>query len=156
MTGIPNGRGVSPVLGVLLLVAITVLLAAVVVAGAGSLSLSSAPPTASFALEAEESKLHLEHTGGDPIDVETLSMTVSVDGVPLEQQPSVPFAGAPGFDGSPDGPLNDSSENTWRPGERSTLTVAGTNDPALSSGDTVGIDLVVDGERIASLETTAV
>lgn len=62
-------RGVSPVLGVALLIAITVILAGViafVVLGVGTGSPDA--PQASLEFSNETSDIVVDHTGGDPID----------------------------------------------------------------------------------------
>ncbi|AGB38219.1 type IV pilin [Natronococcus occultus] len=150
-------RGVAPVVGVVLLVGVTVALATVVAVAIGGLSPDSVQTTAAFELRAdgEDGTITVEHVAGDPIDVEELSVTVAVNGDPLAHQPPVPFTGATGFDQAPSGPFNSASGSSWTTGERSTLSIAGTNGPAIEPGDTVSVTLAVDGQRIAALETTA-
>jgi len=113
-----SNRGISPVVGVLALVALTVCLAAVVAVGVGAWSLESAGPTASFELAADgnDSSITIEHVAGDAIDVEALSVTIAVDGAELDAQPPIPFVGAKGFDGAPDGPFNAKSDSAWTAG----------------------------------------
>ena len=98
-----EARAISPIVGVLTLVALTVCLAAVVVVGVGAWSLESPGPTASFELAADgnDSSITIEHVAGDAIDVEALSVTIAVDGTELDTQPPIPFVGAKGFDGAP-------------------------------------------------------
>ncbi|ELY41215.1 type IV pilin [Natronorubrum tibetense] len=150
-------RAVSRLVGVLALLAITVLLATMVAVGASTWSLEAGGPTAAFDLtvDGEESTIAIDHIEGDEIDVAELSIRITVDGEELTDQPPVPFVGADGFDGSPTGPFNAESDSEWRTGERASVTVAETNDPTVESGDTVGVTLVVNGTRIATLETTA-
>ena len=152
-----GARAVSRLVGVLALLAITVLLATIVAVGASTWSLESGGPTAAFdlAVDGEESTVTIDHRHGDEIDVAELSVRIAVAGEELAEQPSVPFVGANGFDGSPTGPFNAESDSEWRTGERASVTVAGTNDPEIESGDTVAVTLAVDGTRIATLETTA-
>ncbi|MGZ0746683.1 type IV pilin [Haloparvum sp. AD34] len=78
-----DDRAVSPVIGVILMVAITVILAAVIgtfVLGLGD-SLSESAPQATFDWNQEEgentSKVTVQHTGGDSIDSSTLSATAN-------------------------------------------------------------------------------
>ncbi|MFC6764491.1 type IV pilin [Natrinema soli] len=151
-----SNRGISPVVGVLALVALIVCLAAVVAAGVGAWSLESPGPTASFELEADGgmSSIAVEHVAGDAIDVEALSVTIAVDGTELDAQPPIPFVGATGFDGAPDGPFNAKSDSTWTAGERAGVSIAN-NSPTLAAGDSVTVTLTVDGRRVATLETTA-
>ncbi|WP_135304106.1 type IV pilin [Haloarcula amylovorans] len=79
-------QGVSPVIGVILMVAITVILAAVIatfVLGLGE-NLSSQAPQASFSFDYEQSgsdTLTITHDGGDTIDATTLNATISGESV---------------------------------------------------------------------------
>jgi archaeal type IV pilus assembly protein PilA len=152
-----DDRGISPVIGAVLLIGVTVALATVVAVGAGGLSPESPENPVAFDLAADgsEGTITVEHVAGDPIDVEDLALTVAVNGEQLSEQPPVPFTGAAGFDQAPSGPFNSASDSTWSVGERSTLSVAGTNEPTMRSGDTVSVTLAVDGQQIAALETTA-
>ena len=74
-------RGVSPVIGVILMVAITVILAAVIgafVLGLGG-QFSNSPPTASFEFDFEgQESVEISHGGGD--DIENDTVTVDIDG----------------------------------------------------------------------------
>lgn len=150
-------RAVNPLLGVLVLVALTAVLATVVAVGASTLSLESPGPTATFdlAVDGEDSRIAIEHGGGDAIDVDELSLAVAIDGEELDAEPPVPFVGAPGFDGAPGGPFNAESDGEWRAGQRGSFVVAETNEPTLESGDVVTVTLVVDGTEVATLEATA-
>ena len=71
-----NDRGVSPVIGVILMVAITVILAAVIgafVLGLGD-QVSNNAPQASFSFEFDTNgeNVTITHTGGDNIEANTL------------------------------------------------------------------------------------
>ncbi|MBP1923344.1 flagellin-like protein [Halorubrum alkaliphilum] len=78
-------RAVSPVIGVILMVAITVILAAVIgtfVLGLGD-SLGDNQPTAQLSISGEESTdedvagtITIEHTGGDTIDAENIDIVI--------------------------------------------------------------------------------
>jgi flagellin-like protein len=74
-------RAVSPVIGVILMVAITVILAAVIgtfVLGLGD-QVSESAPQAQFTFEFDGDKhLNITHDGGDALDAETLNVTTSV------------------------------------------------------------------------------
>lgn len=149
-------RGISPVVGIVALLVLTVGLAAIVV-GVGALSLESTAPTTAFDLsvDGETEAITIEHLGGDPIDVTELSVTVAIDDEELTSQPPVPFVGASGFDGAPTGPFNAATDSEWRAGERATVVVADTNEPTIDTGDAVTVTLVVDDARVAVLEATA-
>ncbi|NGM70220.1 type IV pilin [Natronolimnobius sp. AArcel1] len=146
----------SPVIGTIALLAITVCLVAVVAVGFSTWSVSE-PTTAAFDLSADgdTSTLVIEHTAGDSIDVRELSVTVTINDTPLSSQPSVPSAGKEGYYGFPDGPFNEQADPNWHAGERAELTIASTNSPTLESGDVVTVRLVVDETVIATLETEA-
>jgi flagellin-like protein len=73
-----DDRGVSPVIGVILMVAITVILAAVIgtfVLGLGD-SLGDSQPTAQIDAEFSNGNLTFEHNGGDRIDAGDLTILV--------------------------------------------------------------------------------
>lgn len=148
-------RALAPLVGVLALLTITIALAAVVAVGASSISTGSVAPTAAFELAVDGATIEIRHLSGDAIDVESLSMTIAVEGTELSHQPPVPFVGAAGFDGPPTGPLNPESDSEWRSGESARLTVAGTNSPTIERGDAIEVELVADDHRIGTLETTA-
>ena len=82
-------RGVSPLVGVLCLLVVTVALAATVVV---TVPVGSAPePTvATFDAAADPTgEIRVTHTGGDVIDPETLDVRVRVEGEPLAEQPAI-------------------------------------------------------------------
>lgn len=135
-------RGVSPVVGVVLLVAVTIILSATLVAGVPG-EPADPPPRASLALSADASTdtVELVHEGGDPVDVTALEVTVTVDGEELRHQPPVPFFAAFGFESGPTGPFNLASDGTFRAGETASFTVASTNDPPLDAGSSVTVRL---------------
>ncbi|WP_152039793.1 type IV pilin [Salinigranum salinum] len=75
-------RAVSPVIGVILMVAITVILAAVIgtfVLGLGD-QVSESAPQAQFTFENSSGTLDATHDGGDPVPANTLSVSVSGTG----------------------------------------------------------------------------
>ncbi|MFD1563253.1 type IV pilin [Haloarchaeobius amylolyticus] len=150
-------RAISPIIGTALLITLTVCLAAVVAVGAGVWSLEPTSPTATFELSADGDRaaIVIEHLAGDDLDVETLSVTIAINGTELTAQPPIPFVGARGFDGAPDGPFNAKSDSTWTAGERAGVSIAETNSPTLAAGDSVTVTLAVDDRQVATLETTA-
>ena len=117
-------RGVSPVIGVILMVAITVILAAVIgafVLGLGDQA-SNTAPQASFSFDfdqSEEGNVTVTHSGGDNIENGTLILT---DGTNEST-----FSGDPHQTG-------DNAEITFEPG--STVRVIWTN-PAGGSSNTL-------------------
>jgi len=156
-------RAVSTVLGVLLLTALTVVLA-----GTASLVvLDTAPvadepgPTLPVELEASvnagpnETRVVLLHESGPTLDVRRIDVRISVDGTPLVHQPPVPFYSASGFGSFPSGPFNPSADPRWELGERAILEVTGENEAQVREGTTVRIELYRDDLPLARVETTA-
>lgn len=148
-------RAVSPVLAVVLLVGLTVIVAALVgtlVFGQAA-ALDGPAPRASFSIDAAGDRISIVHEGGDPVTVGPLRVEVTVDGEPLAHQPPVPFFAAVGFEGGPTGPFNPSSDGNWTAGERASFRIAGTNAPELEPGAELTVDLFHGETRIASLTT---
>ncbi|MFD1641290.1 type IV pilin [Halohasta litorea] len=84
-----SDRGVSPVIGVILMVAITVILAAVIgafVLGLGD-QVSNNAPQASFSFEFADDNVTVTHNGGDNIPNSTLNVTNSSGGVTFAEDP---------------------------------------------------------------------
>ncbi len=135
-------RASAPVVGVVVLVSLTVLLSATVLAGLPD-STSASPPTASLSLTVDGSadRIELTHRGGDELDVSEMDVRISVDGNALTHQPPVPFFAADGFKSGPDGAFNNASSNTFSAGERTTLTLASTNHPQLDAGVDVSVQI---------------
>jgi flagellin-like protein len=150
-----SSRGLTPVVGVVCLIAITVGLA-VTVGATASIEPPAEPTIAAFELSADPNgELRVTHLGGDAIDPEELSLHVEVGGEPLDEQPPVPFFSARGFESAPTGAFNSASTTQWRTGQTASLRLAGTNRPAIEAGDTVTVRLAVEGSEIARLEATA-
>ncbi|MGM0606577.1 MAG: type IV pilin N-terminal domain-containing protein [Halobacteriota archaeon] len=148
-------RALSPVVGVVCLLAVTVLLAAVVGASA-TVQPPSSPTAASFEATAElPGEITILHRGGDTIDPTAMDLRVYIEGEPLDRQPPVPFFSARGFESGPTGPFNSATSTKWRAGEAASFTLAGTNGPSMRSGDSVTIEIFVDEQRVAQLEATA-
>lgn len=148
-------RALSPVIGVVAVVGITVLLATTV-----GLIVTATPtdpaPTATFDVSAdsERDRISLTHRGGDRLVVAKLRVTVTVEGEPLVFQPPVPFFAARGFAPGPTGPLNVASDGRWRAGETGAFELAGTNSPRLSPGETVTVTIATETAVIDEVETT--
>ncbi|RDI71591.1 type IV pilin [Halopelagius longus] len=154
-----SDRALSPLVGIVVLVGVTVVLTAVVGAGTVALSADSTPtPTSghstarvAFSLSVEGDTVALTHERGPSLSVRRLSVRVEIDGTPLRRQPPVPFFSARGFRSGPTGPFNAAADGTWSAGERASFTVAGTNDPSLADGRTVTVTVYGDGGRLARL-----
>ena len=141
----------APVAGVLL-IAITVVLAGGVAAAALDGPSATVPPSAALSLSATDDRIAIDHRGGDPIDVSAVTVRVSVDGEPLDEQPPVPFFSAAGFHPGPTGAFNSAGGDTLRVGETATFRVADTNDPTLEPGRRVTVEITADGQPVATLE----
>lgn len=148
-------RATAPVLGAVLLVGVTVLLAvALTVAAAGF-----APPEAAdrhvidVTADAASGRVTIEHVAGPPLDVRTITLQVTLDDEPLVHQPPVPFFAATGFYGGPTGPFNPAADPTWHVGEVGSFRIAGTNAPTPSPGTTLSVALHRDGRVLARAST---
>jgi FlaG/FlaF family flagellin (archaellin) len=148
---------VTPVVGVVLLLAVTALLAG----GVGAAALSVTPPeepvraALSLSVDADADRIRLVHEGGDALAAGTLRVRVAVDGDPLAHQPPVPFFAATGFESGPTGPFNSATNDTWTAGEVAGFRLASTNDPSIRPGSTVRVRMYADGQKVAELRSTA-
>lgn len=150
-----SDRALSPVIGCLLLTALTVISAAAVGA-AVTTDPPNPAPAASFDAEADaDGTVRITHRGGAAIDPASLRVRLRVDGDPLASQPPVPFFSASGFESGPTGPFNAAYTHDWQAGETARLRIAGTNDPTLSAGASVEIRLYVEGQQIAEMTVRA-
>ena len=151
------GRATSPVVGVALLIALTVLAATAVGTAAFALDPPSPAPTASFSLsvDADSDRLTLSHRGGDSLSIEDLRLLVEVDGAALDHQPPVPFFAAEGFRSGPTGPFNSADDGSWTAGERGTVRLATTNAPRPERGDPVTVRIVVDDAVVTTVRGVA-
>lgn len=138
-------RGLSPVIGVMLLVALAVLLSASIGLMAPTLG-SEPPPTATLttAVDDENNRIAITHRGGETLRVSNLEVVVEIDGHKLRHQPPVPFFSAKGFESGPTGPFNSASDGSWRAGETAAFRIAGTNEPTLGPDSSVTVRLVVE------------
>lgn len=150
-------RGLSPVVGTVVLVALTVGLAAVVGVGVADMSADEPPPRVTFSASADAAtdRIALTHDGGASLPLDGLAVEVRVDGDPLTHQPPVPFFAATGFQSGPTGPFNSATDGPWTAGETAAFRLAGTNDPLLEEGDSVTVDLYSDDDLVATLEAVA-
>lgn len=149
-------RGAVPVVGSILLVALTVI-GALAVGAIVTTDTTQPQPTSSFdaTVDHETNAIALRLRHGDELDVSALSLTVTIDGTALRYQPPLPFFAADGFESGPTGPFNTASSDTWRVGERGEFQIASTNDPALEAGTVVEIQIYYDGQSLTTIEMTA-
>lgn len=150
-------RAVSPVVGTVLLIGIVVVFGSI--AAGFALGIDS-PTTATQAsisadIDADTNRIILIHDGGDTIDINDLSVRVEIENEPLAEQPPVPFFSTTGFRPGPTGPFNPAASQRWTVGERASFQIATTNDPALTPGDQVQVELFVEDRQLASVTTTA-
>ena len=151
-------RALSPVIGTVLLLAVTLLVAGAASAsllGMASLDEPVQPISLSASADAESDTITLVHEAGPPLDVRDLEIKVVIDDRPLFHQPPVPFVGARGFAGAPSGPFNTATDPEWTAGEAASVRIADTNRPVLDDGSMVSV-VVFEGEnRLTEVETTA-
>jgi flagellin-like protein len=155
LTADEENRAVSPVIGVILMVAITVILAAVIgtfVLGLGD-QVQQTSPNAQWNWEANgdltgsSATLDVTHEGGDTVDAGLLSFSGSaVDGGPL----TIASAAA-------DSDLNTGGDSATFPdadvsaGDTATI---GTDDLSATDGDTVSLIWTAEGGGSSSTLTT--
>ena len=148
-------RASVPVVGTVLLIALTVFVALVMTSTLLGVGSTAEPtPTAAIDLEVDGNTLTMSHDHGDPLNVTAISIRITVDGEPLDEQPPVPFFAASGFESGPTGPFNAASDNEWQVGRTASLTVADTNQPTLESGSTVSVKITTDDGAVIQTETT--
>lgn len=151
-------RAITPVLGAVLLALITVALAGILAASAGTAPLAGPDPgfTSVSATASGDGTVTLTHERGSALDVRDLSVRIAVDGTPLDTQPPVPFFSTPGFEPGPTGPFNSAADPEWTVGETASVTVAASNSPSIGAGDEVTVRLYRDGRPVAEATTTAI
>ncbi|RRJ30765.1 type IV pilin [Halocatena pleomorpha] len=149
-----SDRGVSTVVGIIVLVGITIVLAGAFGAMVLTQAPPSEPPQAVFALTADSATqtITLTHESGADLTPETLRLTIAVDGEPIAHQPPIPFFAAKGFIGGPTGPFNSAYEGNWTAGQSASLRVASTN-TQFQAGTMVTVRLYAADQLVASLET---
>lgn len=145
-------RGLTPVVGVALLVFLSVALAAVVAGGLATVDAEGPPPAATLevAADADADRIAVSHGGGDAFDPAAVSLHVEIDGEELSRQPPVPFFSARGFDPGPTGPFNSRWHGDWVAGETASLRVAATNEPGgINEDATVRVVVRIDGRVLS-------
>ena len=154
-------RGSTPVVGVVVLLAVGIALGGVVAAGAeavatatgtdlGDEGAAGSTPIA-VSLELDGDTISVTHEAGPDLRVSRVRLVVAVDGTPLDHQPPVPFFAARGFRAGPTGPFNVASDGVWTAGETGSIRVASTNHPEPEPGRTVSVTIYVGDERVAEV-----
>lgn len=152
----PRSRASATPVAVVLLVGIAVVLAAGIGAALSGPGLQEPPRHVSIQGEVTaDGTVTLEHAGGPTLDVERLTIHVTVDGTPLTYQPPVPFFSARGFYPGPTGPFNSASDPEWAVGGIASFRIAGSNDPPLRHGHEVVVRVIEDDQVLASVEVRA-
>jgi flagellin-like protein len=150
-------RASVPVVGAVLLLAVTTVLAGAVAVGVVGLAEDSSPPATRLAVTADagDDRVRLHHRGGDPLVVADARVVVRVDGRRLTHQPPVPFFAARGFRSGPTGAFNVAGETTMRAGDTASFRLASTNAPAIDPGATVTVRVYVDDHLVGAATATA-
>lgn len=142
-------RAVSAVVGSLLMIAITVILAAAVSATLATPPLATTPTASlSASVDGDAGMIRVTHQAGDELDVTDLDITLEISGEALQHQPPIPFFAADGFVSGPTGPFNSASSSEWQVGQTASLRLAATNTPPLSPGDEVTITVTTGDSTI--------
>lgn len=150
-------RGLSPVVGTVLLVIVAVGLAGIAGAVAFGSDTTESTPRVHFTIsaEADSDRITITHDGGDTVSTEELTFRIEVDEQPLAQQPPIPFFAADGFASGPTGPFNPAADPTWTAGESASVELASTNAPLLDPDSTVSVTISTEQGVIARQETEA-
>ncbi len=150
-----SNRATVHVVGVVMLLAVTLVLAAAVGGAALSHDPPDSPDLVVLTLDVDGDRVALTHERGAPLDVRRLDVAVEVDGVPLAHQPPVPFFAATGFAPGPTGPFNRATDSRWTAGETGAFRLAGTNYPDIDAGSTVTVTVSDADGVVARLEAQA-
>lgn len=156
-TASPGSRAITPVVGILVFLVITVLLATTVAAGLVTVAPTDPDlePAFDLSVTAADGSITIDYLRGEPIDVREVTLSVTVDGDPLDEQPPVPFFAANGYEGGPTGPFNEAADPHWVAPETAGFRLAETNEPLPDPGDEVAVTIVVENEPVAEKRTTA-
>ncbi|AUV83333.1 type IV pilin [Salinigranum rubrum] len=135
-------RAVSPVIGVILMVAITVILAAVIgtfVLGLGD-QVSESAPQAQFTFDFDGADyVNITHDGGDAIDAEDLNVSSGVD-----------FT----IDGDGDGTYNNSAGTSAGGGSSGDASINLVDAGEFASGDSVSAGATISMQADSSVDFT--
>jgi len=152
-------RGSTSVAAIVLLVAITLGLSAVIGQAALPKFGLQDTPTSKVSIEdvdASENRVVLVHDGGDPLNVSQLEILTYVNGEPLEKQlEDPPYYGVSGF-GSIAGEIHSWRDGIWEVSETCSYEIAKTtNSPQISKGDTVTVKVVHTASETVVSEVSA-
>ncbi|WP_137286802.1 type IV pilin [Halorussus salinisoli] len=140
---------VSPVIGVILMVAITVILAAVIgtfVLGLGD-RVSQASPNAQFTFEytqhGSDDAVNISHDGGDGVEAEQL--TVTIDGMNAYNDSSINSTPGPGYTNA----LFADVSNGW------TDKITAGDELSIAEGSSASGDPIEDGDTVKVIWTAS-
>ncbi len=153
-----SDRGVAPVIGVILLIALVAMLGGVVAALVpGSLDdHSTTTVSIDMEVDAGENEFTFFHRGGDTINVTDLDVRITIDGDPITHQPDLGPGSRKGLPSMPTGVFNPSTENDWSTGESGSLVLAKSNGgDDLEVGSLVTAEFYLDGQPLIELSTRA-
>jgi len=141
-----DSRAVSPVIGVILMVAITVILAAVIgtfVLGLGQ-NVSQSTPQAPLTMKVVSgtNNITVQHKGGDPISSDSIKVIVSNSTEKVTLTSSQSSQLTVGDTGIIDTLHNGSAAELYWPGNVSATTATGTSGFALTSGQTYTVKII--------------
>ncbi|SES64933.1 flagellin N-terminal-like domain-containing protein [Methanococcoides vulcani] len=144
-----NEKGVTPVIGVMLMIVVTVILAAAVSSYAGSIKTQELPPQATFAVSADASDnlIFIEALGGDNVYQGNLKIEIA-SGVPLmsgyanmsnvDFTPNVDYLGAGGV-----AKLSVEDYNDWSTGDKIGIKFTGDDiKQSVAIGDSFRLTLI--------------
>jgi archaellum component FlaF (FlaF/FlaG flagellin family) len=104
--------------------------------------------------DASTNTITLVNKGPRDIDVRELTITIEIDGTPLEYPLTIPYFSQRGFHPGPTGAFNSATDPYWLPGERVSFRIASTNTPTLTPGDSLTITLKINNSPIAQRQAT--
>lgn len=158
--GARDGRGVTPVIGAVLLISITVLLAAMVATTSLGHEAMRDPPQASLSVDATPSadEITVDHAGGDTLHASQTRLVVTVDGTRATFD-AIPSSAVLSVGSSAVIDIAGDDEVDWD-GDGTYDAYAPTEDadvlPALTDGDEVTVRLVDVDNEVVFFETTVI
>lgn len=153
-----SDRGVAPVIGIILLIALVAMLGGVVAAVVpGSLDdHSTTTVSVEMEVDAGGNEFTFYHRGGDTINVTNLDLRITIDGDSITHQPDLGPGSTKGLLSWPKGVFNRNTDNDWSTGESGSLVLAQSNGgDDLEVGSLVTAEFYLDGQPLIELSTRA-
>ena len=140
-----NDSGISPVIGIILIIAITLVLSVVVYATVSAYEVKE-PVFASIEIESvnlSNQEVVLVHKGGDSFEVSDISIMISVNGATIPHNLiDLPASSIVGF-GAPGGVLHVwSGDNKWNAGDRGWFKINENTNQKINSSDLLVINIL--------------